>query len=76
MREPACAPAPMIARLIGIIGSTQGVRFNARPPSRTSTRIASDAAILEHPFFLDARLGVADELEEGVVIPDSRPRSR
>ena len=28
-------PAPMIARLIGIIGRTQGVRLSARPPSST-----------------------------------------
>ena len=36
-----CVPAPMIARLIGIIGRTHGVRFSARPPMRTSSRIAS-----------------------------------
>ena len=41
LREPACAPAPMIARLIGIIGSTHGVRFSARPPRRTISRMAS-----------------------------------
>ena len=40
-RDPAWAPAPMIARLIGIIGSTHGVRFSARPPSSTISRIAS-----------------------------------
>jgi hypothetical protein len=31
----------MIARLIGIIGNTQGVRFRARPPRNTSTRMAT-----------------------------------
>ena len=37
------APAPMMARLIGIIGRTQGVRFNASPPSRIKPSVASDA---------------------------------
>ena len=41
LRDPACAPAPMIARLIGIIGSTHGVRLSARPPISTSSRIIS-----------------------------------
>ena len=40
-REPACAPAPMMARLMGIIGSTHGVRFKASPPTSTSSRIIS-----------------------------------
>jgi hypothetical protein len=31
----------MIARLMGIIGSTQGVRLSAMPPISTSSRIAS-----------------------------------
>ena len=31
----------MIARLIGIIGSTHGVRFSARPPRKTIARMAS-----------------------------------
>ena len=31
----------MMARLIGIIGSTHGVRFSARPPTSTSSRMAS-----------------------------------
>ena len=30
----------MIARLIGIIGKTQGVRFSAKPPISTSSRMA------------------------------------
>jgi len=37
----ACAPAPMIARLMGIIGSTHGVRFRARPPISTRRTTAS-----------------------------------
>ena len=46
----ACAPAPMIARLIGIIGSTHGVRFSARPPRNTISRIASGPRPSNSPF--------------------------
>ena len=60
-REPACAPAPMIARLIGIIGSTHGVRFSARPPTQHDQQDRERAAALEHAAFLDAVLGVVDE---------------
>ena len=49
-REPACEPAPMMARLIGIIGSTHGVRFSARPPTKTSSRIASGPRPSNRPF--------------------------
>ena len=40
-RERAVEPAPMMARLIGIIGRTHGVRFSANPPRNTISRIAS-----------------------------------
>jgi hypothetical protein len=40
-RDDAFAPAPITARLIGIIGSTHGVRLSARPPTSTSSRMAS-----------------------------------
>ena len=51
-RDPAFAPAPMIARLIGIIGSTHGVRLSARPPRNTSSRIASGPRPSNSPFSL------------------------
>ena len=54
----------MIARLIGIIGSTHGVRFSARPPRNTISRIASGPRPSNMPRFLDAVLGVVDELQE------------
>jgi hypothetical protein len=40
----------MIARLIGIIGSTQGVRFSARPPISTIKRIANGPRPSNIPF--------------------------
>src|SRR5436309_1736063 len=41
LRDPACAPAPMMAKLMGIIGSTHGVKLSARPPTSTMTKIAA-----------------------------------
>ena len=75
-REPACAPAPMIARLIGIIGRTHGVRFSASPPRNTSAGSRA-APCLEQPGLLDARLGVADELQERSLFtyPPAVPRT-
>ena len=42
----------MIARLIGIIGSTHGVRFSARPPRSTTRRIASGPRPSNRPRFV------------------------
>ena len=50
----------MMARLIGIIGSTHGVRFSASPPRRTSSRIASGPRPSKSPRCLDAVFRVAD----------------
>ena len=59
----------MMARLIGIIGSTHGVRFSASPPTRTSSRIASGPRPSKSPRSPDAVFRVADVLEE-VVRPE------
>jgi hypothetical protein len=40
----------MIARLIGIIGSTHGVRLRARPPTMTMNRMASGPRPSNQPF--------------------------
>jgi len=48
----AGAPAPMIARLMGIIGSTHGVKFSARPPMNTMARTASGPRPSRRPLGL------------------------
>ena len=48
-RDPARVPAPMMARLIGIRGRTQGVRLSASPPMSTSARMASGPRPSNHP---------------------------
>ena len=69
-------PAPMIARLIGIIGSTHGVRLSARPPRNTISRIASGPRPSNRPRSFDAGFGVVDELEEIVACRGSRRSCR
>ena len=68
-REPACAPAPMIARLIGIIGSTHGVRFKARPPMRTMSSMAATPRSSRSP-----RCCTPDSALRMKVRKSSRPR--
>ncbi len=65
----------MMARLIGIIGSTHGVRFSASPPTRTSSRIASGPRPSKSPRSPDAVFRVADMLEE-VVRPEIAAKFR
>ena len=52
-RERPWAPAPMIARLMGIIGSTQGVRVKASPPRKTSRRMARGPRPSNIPFWTE-----------------------
>ena len=68
----------MIARLIGIIGSTHGVRFSARPPSSTSTRIASGPRPSNIPRVGHPGFGAPDEFEElrGAQVAARSPRDR
>ena len=65
----------MMARLIGIIGSTHGVRFSARPPRNTISRIASGPRPSNRPRSLHAVLGVVDEVQEVVGVAGSRRSS-
>jgi hypothetical protein len=51
----------MIARLIGIIGRTHGVRLSASPPTSTSSRMAIGPRPSNRPRSFDALLGVPDE---------------
>ena len=54
----------MIARLIGIIGSTHGVRFSARPPSSTISRIASGPRPSNSPCSLTPFSALWTKLQE------------
>ena len=53
----------MIARLIGIIGSTHGVRFKRDAADSTISRIANGPRPSNIPR-ADAGFGVVDEVEE------------
>ena len=60
----------MMARLIGIIGKTHGVRFNASPPSRTS-RNREWTSSLEQALLDDTFSALLDERQK-VSVRDNR----